>query len=425
MTDLTDAILPLLKSTHPNDFPLDEGMVFPMYAGRSVLNIPGSLCRWLDVPGFGAQPLQAKDFASLQNNYRRVVLVLMDAMSLERFLKWLEGGLAPVWQQLLQDGVLLPLTSTVPSTTSTALTSIWTGCSPIEHGTVGYELWLKEYGVVANMITHAPISFRGDVGSLSKAGFEPEKAFPFPTLGTHLLQHGVQTYTFLHHSIVHSGLSRMLFRDSHSQGFSTASELWINLRALMDGKPRERQFLWVYWGEVDHYSHLHGPEDERPGAEFQTFSYAFERFFLNKLKARHDTLLILVADHGQIFTPLNPIYDLKNHPNLIKNLHILPTGESRLMYLFIRPGHTEAVKEYFQQVWPEDFYLIKPREMVKTGAMGSGKAHPRLYDRIGDLIAAARGCAYLWWADKENNLLGRHGGFTEQEMLVPFLAVKI
>ena len=427
MPDLTSKTLPLLKSTRPNDFPLDEGMIFPLYAGGSILNIPGSLCRWMGAPGFGAQPLEANVLSSLGNNFRRVVLILMDAMSLERFQRWIGEGLAPAWLQLVQDGILLPLTSTIPSTTSTALTSIWTGRSPMEHGTVGYELWLKEYGVVANMITHAPISFRGDIGSLAKAGFEPEKAFSFPTLGTHMLQNGIQTYAFLHNNIVRSGLSRMLFRDAHSQGFSTAAELWINLRALIESKPNERQFLWVYWGEVDHYSHFHGPEDERPAAEFQTFSYAFERFFLNKLenKVGNDTLLILTADHGQIATPYNPAYDLKNHPALVKHLHILPTGENRLMYLFIRPGHTEAVQEYFHQTWPGDFYLFKPAELVRAGALGAGKADPRLFERLGDLIATARGRAYLWWADKENNLLGRHGGFTEQEMLAPFLAVKI
>jgi hypothetical protein len=83
------------------------------------------------------------------------------------------------------------------------------------------------------------------------------------------------------------------------------------------------------------------------------------------------------------------------------------------------------VQEYFHQNWPGDFYLFKPAELVKAGAMGTGKADPRLFERLGDLIATARGRAYLWWADKENNLLGRHGGFTEQEMLAPFLAVRL
>jgi hypothetical protein len=44
---------------------------------------------------------------------------------------------------------------------------------------------------------------------------------------------------------------------------------------------------------------------------------------------------------------------------------------------------------------------------------------------VGDLILVARGNAYLWWADKEDQLLGRHGGLHPEEMLVPFLGARI
>jgi len=58
------------------------------------------------------------------------------------------GGFNPVWKRLEQQGLLAPLTSIVPSTTAAALTSLWTGRSAAEHGIAGYELWLKEYGIV-------------------------------------------------------------------------------------------------------------------------------------------------------------------------------------------------------------------------------------------------------------------------------------
>jgi hypothetical protein len=48
-----------------------------------------------------------------------------------------------------------------------------------------------------------------------------------------------------------------------------------------------------------------------------------------------------------------------------------------------------------------------------------------LADRLGDLIVIARKDAYLWWADKDNPLIGRHGGLSEQEMVVPFLSVEL
>ena len=99
---------------------------------------------------------------------------------------------------LVRRGTLGALTSVVPSTTSAALTSLWTGRSPAEHGVLGYEVFLKEYGLVANMITHAPASYEGEVGSLQHAGFDPESFLPVPTIGPHLAAAGIESHAFLH-----------------------------------------------------------------------------------------------------------------------------------------------------------------------------------------------------------------------------------
>jgi hypothetical protein len=44
-------------------------------------------------------------------------------------------------------------------------------------------------------------------------------------------------------------------------------------------------------------------------------------------------------------------------------------------------------------------------------------------DRLGDWILIAQDDAYLWWSDRENPLLGRHGGLSSAEMLVPFVGM--
>ena len=427
MPDLTQAYLPILQGHRLPGLDLGEGLIYPHYAGYSILNIPPSLCRWMEVPDYGTQPLRVAELDSLAKGVRRIIFILMDALGLQLFQGWMEKALLPVWQNLLQDGLLAPLTSLSPSTTSSALTSLWCGRSPAEHGIIGYELWLKEYGVVANMILHAPITYRNDTGSLAKAGFQAETYLPFTNLGTHLGAHGVKPYAFQHTSILRSGLSQMLYKDVETRSFNTSTDLWLNLRDLVNGRPAERQFIWVYWGEVDHYSHQYGPEDERPAAEFATFSQTFEKLLLKQLRSdvRHDTLLILTADHGQISTIQSPHHDLRNHPNLVQRLHILPTGENRFQYLFVRPGQTEAIQEYYQHSWPRQFTLIDPSRAVQAGLFGPGKPHPQLFDRLGDTLALAQGSAYLWWANKDNPLLGRHGGLSPEEMLVPFLMARL
>jgi len=433
MPDLTAQLLPRLESNRLTDFDLGNEFIYPDYSGGSILNLPASLCQLLDIPVLNGNPLHAEMLAPLLDggSVRRIVLVLMDALSLHRLQRWTQGpGLGetvPIWQQIARGGLLAPLTSIVPSTTSAAITSLWTGRSAAEHGVVGYELWLKEYGVVANMITQSPMAFRSGAGSLAQAGFDPEKYLPFTTLGTHFAAHGIKTYALQHHSIIQSGLSKMFFRDVNVQAFSTPSDLWVNARHLVEMHPDERMYAWVYWGELDHLSHFYGPDDERTVAEFASFSTAFERLFLSRLspELRRGTLVILTADHGQISTQKSGKFDLSHHPEFTRRLHMQPTGENRLAYLYLRPGQYDEITSYINRTWPGQFTLVDPVKAVASGLFGPGQPHPHLLDRLGDVMAVARGSAYWWWTDKENRLHGRHGGLSPDEMLVPLLAGRL
>ncbi len=432
MPNLIEQMLPGLKANRLAGLRLPKDQIFPQYQGQSILNLPSTICRLLGAPELRTSSLIPELIDPLIEGgpVQRVILILMDALGLHMFQRWLESGGIPVWDRLMQSGLIAPLTSIVPSTTSAALTSLWTGSSPAEHGVVGYTVWLKEYGLVANMIDHSPSSFDKSLcgpGLLTCAGFNPATFLNQTTLGTHLSTHGIQAHAFQHYTIAYSGLSTMFYKDVNIHSFGTPTDLWINLMQTMASRPDERQFIWVYWGDVDHLAHVYGPDDQRPAEEFALFSDAFEKLFLTRLPSmlKKNTLLILTGDHGGASNPQAPNYELRLHPALENRLHILPTGEARLAYLHVKPGEVEAAREYIQRTWPQQFTLLDPAEAVRAGLFGPGEPHPRLPDRIGDLIMAARGQAYLWSSQKENNMLGRHGGLSPEEMLVPFLAARL
>ena len=427
MSDITSEILPQMKIFRLPGLDLDKDFIMPDYLGGSILNLPSSICRLLGAEPLGAAALRPELICPDTSGLRRVILVLVDALALHRLQRWMSDGTAPVWSRLAEQGRLSALTSIIPSTTAAALTTLWTGRSPAEHGIAGYELWLKEYSVVSNMILHTPITFENDAGSLSKAGFRPEQFLNLQTLGEHLAYFGIRSYALQHRSIIRSGLSQMFFKDVSVHGYFTQAELWVNLRHLVESNPNVRQYFWVYTGQIDHFSHYYHPDDERTAAEFAEFSYAFENHFLKGLSPgnRQGTLVLLTADHGMVATQKSGLYDLRNHPELAQLLHILPTGEHRFMYLFIRPGKEGQVRDYFERTWPGQFTFIDPEEAVAKGLFGPGKPHPHLFDRLGDLIVAAREDAYLWWAEKENPLIGQHGGLSAEEMIVPLLSVML
>ena len=178
MPDLTEKILPQLRALRLKGLDLGSEVVHPFYQGASILNIPTSISLLLDAPPLRAESLLQPILDPLGSGIRRILLVLVDALALHRLQRWMADGTAPIWKSLCEAGILAPLTSVVPSTTSTCLPTLWTGLSPAEHGMVGYELWLKEYGVVANMIKHTPFTVKEHPAAWRGRDSTPRRPFP-------------------------------------------------------------------------------------------------------------------------------------------------------------------------------------------------------------------------------------------------------
>jgi hypothetical protein len=426
MNDLTQKYISDLLDYKIKNLDLGRDALHPAYENQSLLNVPSTLCDWFSAPSLPHPTLGLTELNDLADGCQQIILVLIDAVSHKRFQEWI-SRIDLEFQSALQDSYLFPLTSIVPSTTCTVLTTLWTGRTPAEHGILGYELFLREYGLIANMITHSPASFEGRSGLLYQAGFQPETALPVPTLGTHLSKAGVEVFALLSSQIHNSGLSRMYYPSVDTYGFRTQTDLWIQVRHLAEMKLTKPRLIWVYYGIVDNYSHLYGPDSEQAEAEFISFLNTMYRIFLSKhLGNTHQkTLLMVLSDHGQLHTPKNPHYDLSNHPTLIDRLHMPPTGENRLAYLYPRPGQSEAVQEYIASTWPGMFQIIPASHALENGLFGPGEPTREARSRIGDYLVISQGDAYLWWSPKPNPLLGRHGGLSEEEMVVPLLAMRL
>lgn len=402
--------------------------LYPHWAGRSLANLPAGICRLLGVPEFGAPALAPAllDPLLAGGPYQHVVLIVVDGLGIQ-LLEDVRAtacahGLPDPWATLLDASTPAALTSIVPSTTASALTTLWTGQPPAVHAITGYEIWLKEYGVMMNAITHAPISFAGDPGSMRRAGLLPETFLRVLTLGPHLAQHGVQAFAYHVHAIAHSSLSTMLLAEVKNAGYRTLNDLWVSLRANLRAAPT-RTYSYAYIGEVDELAHRFGPQDERVLLEVLQLGRQLD-LLMEMLRdpALGSTLVLVTADHGHISTPLEPHYDLNNHPRLLDCLAMRPSGENRLPFLFLRSGREDQARAYIEDHWPGQFRVYETGRLLQAGLFGPREAHPLAVERMGDWTLVPQEGAYLWWAPKINHLLGRHGGVSRAEMLVPLLA---
>ena len=71
------------------------------------------------------------------------------------------------------------------------------------------------------------------------------------------------------------------------------------------------------------------------------------------------------------------------------------------------------------------FRVVASDHALTNGLFGPGQPAKATRSRIGDRLVLSNGEAYLWWANKENPLLGRHGSLSPEEMLVPFLVTRL
>lgn len=408
---------------------LPKELIAPNYAGRSIANVSASILKILGAP-INTPPLDSDIIDSFSGDVHRIVFVIADALGYGRLGDALEVNPQNGFHALLKNGAqLLPITSVFPSSTTAALSTIWSGYTPAEHGFVGYQLFLREQGVRAEMISFNPVVTKELGGTqLVDAGLEPDKFLFSPSLPQTLARANVNVYNLIEQPYVKSALSRVQIRGmKETFGFVTSSDMWVTLRNVVETHHAERALFVAYWSAIDSISHLYGPSSPQALAEIDNLAFSFEREFLNRLSisARDGTLFILIADHGQLDTPTQRAIFLKQHPELHNRLIMDYTGEARAPYLYCRNGELDAARDYLATRLGNAFTVIDSATALNAGLFGSGYVAAETKYRIGDLILLPREDFYLWDRSEEPKMLGRHGGLAEKEMLVPLLLARL
>lgn len=403
----------------PDEFTL------PDYAGGSIANVPATMAYMLGVPLNGLPSLPAALWQPL-GAVKRVVLLTLDGFGWNLFRARQELVTAVSQRATITN----QLTSIFPSTTVAALSSLWTGSAPAQHGLVGLKLFFPEFAVSAGMLDFSPLFYKAH-DALVDAGLNPETFLQHPGVGEQLGQAGIPTYAFKGKEIVNSVLSKMHGRGvTESFGVVSFADMLVQMRELMDKRAGERLFINAYWPTIDSISHYHTWQGTAVAAEVRAVFNQLQVDFFDALSdaARQDTAFFIVADHGQELTPLSQQIFLPDHPQLEKLLFMRPTGEPRVMYLYTKHGCHEAAIDYINTKLGHAMTAVSAQEALQAGLLGPEPFAANVADRIGDVVAIMRGGYTLFpeqereWAHK---MIGRHGGLTHAEMQVPWLGFRL
>ncbi len=404
---------------------LPPEFVVPDYANGTIGNVPATVAALLGVPFRGLLPLAAPHWQPL-GQARRVVLLIIDAFGWNLLQK--ERDNLPGFMR--QADVEGQITSIFPSTTVAALSSLWTGFAPAQHGMVGLNLFMPQYAVTMQTLAFTP-AFDKYPDALIKAGLEPEEFLHGPGFAQQLLTYGVPTYAFKGREIVHSALSKMHGRGvAADKGVVTAADMFVQMRELLEEKAGESLFVSAYWPTIDTLSHVWGWDHAAVAAELWAILAQLEREFLDRLSpaARRDTVFLLVADHGQIHTPAAQQIYLEDHPVLQGMLFMTPAGEPRTVYLYVKHGRQADVLAYINDNLGHAMAPIPAQTALSAGLLGPEPFAPTTAERLGDVLVAMRS-GYVLLLEKQREsarkMIGRHGGMTAAEMQVPWLGYRL
>jgi predicted AlkP superfamily pyrophosphatase or phosphodiesterase len=403
---------------------LPDEFTWPRYDGRSIANIPAAVAEMLHVPFNGLPPLAGELWQTVAAGAKRVVLLTLDAFG-QNLLEAERPQLAGL---INKAGVVGQLTSVFPSTTVAALSSMWTGVAPAQHGMLGLTMFLSDYSTAAQMLTFAPAvgSYRN---ALAEAGLEPENFLHWPGLAEQLARYGVPTYSFKGREIIDSALSKMHGRGlTADHGAISFADMLAQLGQLLEEKAGEPLFAFAYWPVIDTLSHFRLWDGAATRAEIRALFQQIEYEFLNHLsaRARQDTVFFITADHGQTALPHHIL--LEDHPQLLDMLFMRPTGEWRVNYLYARHGRTDDLLHYLHTHFSHAVFAVRGEEALAAGLFGVGAVTAVTPERIGDVVAIMRGGYVLLSQShqkKVREFKSGHGSLTQAEMVTPWLGFRL
>jgi predicted AlkP superfamily pyrophosphatase or phosphodiesterase len=401
-----------------------QGFVKPEYDGNSIANIPGAVAKLLGSSSH-ERPLTNPSMSGFEN-VENVVLLLLDGLGYDALKSSRETFGVPSFDRIFSNGTQFPITSVFPSTTSSAMCSLHTGLTPQEHGVIGYTMFLGELGVVAQMLRFAPMH---GGRSLFDMGLDAQSFLDAKTIHERLNSSGVRSTVYVPWHIVDSGLSRITYRGAFVEPHSSAADMVIRVRKNLETQVAN-SFHFAYFPSPDSLAHAHGPYSEEYAAELESIFRLVDLQLFQKLdrKVARNTVLIVSGDHGAVRVDSNKIVDVAEHPELLASLKLPPTGDSRASILNVKSGEQDKVRKFFDTKYRGLFEVKDSSKMLSEGFFGIGRTKLEVPDRIGDLVVLPTEYNAIddsFIDRREYEIVGRHGGLSEEEMGVICAATRL
>ena len=352
------------------------------------LNISATLSAYLGGSSRNVQLPVLRDI--LAQGYEKTVFICFDGLGMVP----IETHLNP--EDFLRKHICQELTSTFPSTTTNATTSLLTNRLPLEHGWFGWSMYFPELSRNIDV-------FRGK-DSMTRDKIDlPESIldrFPYyfdEAKGNHTIHTVFPPYI----SAAYSQRNHVYFSED---GFFQEIETICSQTG--------RHFVYAYFQEPDSIMHACGVSSTEACSVIRRLSDRMGEI----CEKSENILFIITADHGQI--DINGYVELYQDQKLMDMLNIYPYLECRAVSFSVKNSYCDYFASYFSEKYHDDFLIFKVSDLVDMHLFGD-RGHTA--NLLGDFLAIGTYThkqALLF--PGQRRVKGHHASLTE-EMRVPLI----
>jgi len=321
---------------------------------------------------------------------KNVVVILFDGMGSRILDRTLDK------EDFFVKNRLKEITSVFPATTTAATTSIRTGYNPIEHGWLGWNVYIAP---IDKTIT---LFFNCEKG-------KKEVSEEFLEVKDKLINKTIVEE--INDAKRYRAMELFPFGENKYDDLDGMLSI-IKSECVKEGK----KYIYVYDDEPDGTMHELGPDSEKTRELIKIRSEKVEAL-CNELE---DTVVFVLADHGHI--KVDNIF-LKDYPQILDMLERTTSIEQRAVSFKVKDGMHAKFEEKFKESFGEYFNLYTKEEIMESKLFGEGMENELFKSALGDYLAIAETSNKCLLAEGDDALFSHHAGYTDDEIYVPLIII--
>ena len=352
-------------------------------------NVACSIRKYFDLD-YKHNTLKEIDDILDNSNPQNVLLILFDGMGSRILDRTLDEN------SFLRKNKLKEITTIFPATTTAATTSITTGLNPCEHGYMGWNTYIKDIDKTIQLFLGCE---KGKTVECSEF-IENKPKFEVKTITNEINNKGLY-------------YSMDLFPFGENK-YNDLDDMFKKIEEEIN-KPGKK-YIYAYDEEPDHTMHDFGPDSKEVKELIKIRNKKVEEL-CSKI---HDTLVIVVADHGHVLVD-NIL--LNDYPEIINLLERTTSLEPRATSFKIKDGYHDEFVKKFNELFGNYYKLYTKEDVIKSKLFGDGDTHPNFESALGDFIGIAYTNKTLIYNDVI--LKSHHAGYLDDEIYIPLIIINV